>query len=218
MSEQLTIWGRATSANVQAVMWLVGELSLPHRRIDCGHVFGGLDTPEFRAMNPHGRIPVIRDGDGPAIFESAAILRYLSARYAPGTAYWPEDPAQRAQLDMWAEWAKVSLGPAFTMPIFWATVRTPPSQREPTAITAAVGRFEALAARFLDALDGRDYLGGDGLSLADIQVGHMLFRYYTMDIERGSLPALRAYYDRLTARPAYREHIMVDYEVLRATD
>lgn len=217
MSDRLTIWGRATSSNVQAVMWLVGELALPYDRIDRGHSFGGLDTPEFRAMNPHGRVPVIRDGGGPPIFESAAILRYLAARYAPGTAFWPEDPAERAQLDKWAEWGKVTLGPAFVMPIFWATVRTPPSQRDPEAVAKAVGRFEALVARFLDALDGRDYLGGDTLSLADIQAGHMLFRYYDMEIERGDLPALRAYYDRLAARPAYREHVMVNYDVLRVT-
>lgn len=218
MSDRLTIWGRATSSNVQAVMWLVGELGLPHRRIDCGHAFGGLDAPEFRAMNPHGRIPVIRDGDGPPIFESGAILRYLAARYAPGTAFWPEDPAERAQLDKWAEWGKVSLGPAFVMPIFWATVRTPPSQQDPAAIAKAVSRFEALVARFLDALEGRNYLGGDEPSLADIQVGHMLFRYYEMQIGRGDLPELRAYYDRLAERPAYRQHVMVDYEALRATD
>ena len=218
MSDQLTIWGRATSSNVQAVMWLVGELELPHRRIDRGHQFGGLDTPEFRAMNPHGLVPVIRDGDGAAIFESAAILRYLAARYAPGTAFWPEDPAARAQLDKWAEWAKVSLGPAFTRPIFWAGVRTPPSKQDPAAIAAAVGAFEALLTRFLAALDGREFLGGDALSLADIQVGHLLYRYFDMDIERTDLPQLRAYYGRLAKRPAYRQHVMVDYEVLRAKD
>jgi glutathione S-transferase len=43
-------------------MWLVGELSIQHRRVDAGGGFGGLDTPEFRMMNPHGRIPVLDDG------------------------------------------------------------------------------------------------------------------------------------------------------------
>ena len=55
----LTIWGRRSSFNVQKVMWLVGELGLQHRHIQAGGQFGGLDTPEFRAMNPVGRIPVI---------------------------------------------------------------------------------------------------------------------------------------------------------------
>ena len=55
----LTVWGRRSSFNVQKVMWLIGELGLDHRHIDAGGRFGGLDAPEFMAMNPHGRIPVI---------------------------------------------------------------------------------------------------------------------------------------------------------------
>src|SRR5262245_7809615 len=55
----LKVWGRRSSFNVQKVMWLIGELGLAHDRIDAGSSFGGLDTPEFLAMNPHGRIPVI---------------------------------------------------------------------------------------------------------------------------------------------------------------
>jgi glutathione S-transferase len=55
----LTIWGRRSSFNVQKVMWLVSELGLEHRHIQAGGQFGGIDTLEFRAMNPCGRVPVI---------------------------------------------------------------------------------------------------------------------------------------------------------------
>jgi len=72
----LTIWGRRSSFNLQKVMWLVGELGLDYRHIQAGGKFGGLYTPEFRAMNPHGRVPVIDDG-GTIVWESHAILRYL---------------------------------------------------------------------------------------------------------------------------------------------
>ena len=58
----LRIWGRRTSFNVQKVMWLVGELGLPHEHIAAGGRFGRLNDADFRAMNPHGRIPVIDDG------------------------------------------------------------------------------------------------------------------------------------------------------------
>jgi glutathione S-transferase len=57
----LKVWGRPSSFNVQKVLWLVGELGLPHRHIDAGGKFGGLDAAEFLAMNPHGRIPVIEE-------------------------------------------------------------------------------------------------------------------------------------------------------------
>ena len=52
--KMLTIYGRATSSNVQLVMWAVAELGVAHERLDYGHVYGGVDTPEFLAMNPHG--------------------------------------------------------------------------------------------------------------------------------------------------------------------
>ena len=79
----LTIYGRATSSNVQLVMWAVGELELPHERLDYGHVHGGLDAPDYLALNPHGKVPTLVDGDT-VIWESMAILRYLAARYGDG--------------------------------------------------------------------------------------------------------------------------------------
>ena len=85
----LPVWGRADSSNVQAVMWGIAELGLPWRRIDAGHRFGVNDTAEFLAMNPNGTVPVVRDGDGPPMFESAAILRYLCNRYGK-PPFWPE--------------------------------------------------------------------------------------------------------------------------------
>lgn len=79
----LTVWGRRSSFNLQKAMWLVGELAIEHRHIEAGGQFGGLDTPEFRAMNPHGRVPVI-DDNGTIVWESHAILRYLAARAMGG--------------------------------------------------------------------------------------------------------------------------------------
>ena len=71
----ITVWGRATSVNVQAVMWALAELGLTSERIDAGGAFGGLDTPEFGAMNPNRKIPVLHDR-GAHLWESAAIVRY----------------------------------------------------------------------------------------------------------------------------------------------
>jgi len=95
----LTIWGRKTSSNMQALMWCVGELGLAYVRHDAGHRFGGLDTPDFLAMNPNGVIPVVRDGDGEPLWETGAILRYLAGRYGDGGAFWPADPVQRVRVD-----------------------------------------------------------------------------------------------------------------------
>jgi hypothetical protein len=74
----LKVWGRRSSFNLQKVMWLVGELRLPHEHIPPGGDFGLNDTAKFLAMNPHGRVPVI-DDDGIVVWESQTILRYLAA-------------------------------------------------------------------------------------------------------------------------------------------
>ncbi|WP_423739664.1 glutathione S-transferase N-terminal domain-containing protein [Cupriavidus basilensis] len=62
------------------MLWLIGELGIPHKHIPAGGTFGVRDTPEFLAMNPHGRVPMIDDG-GTVVWESHSILRYLAARY-----------------------------------------------------------------------------------------------------------------------------------------
>src|SRR5688500_16549546 len=128
----IKVWGRATSVNVQAVMWALAELGIACERIDVGGAFGGLDTPEFRAMNPNGRIPVLRDGDA-FLWESAAIVRYLGAQYG-SASFWPADPLSRAKLDKWAEWMKTSFGPELLTGVFWPLVGTRPEQRDGQAI------------------------------------------------------------------------------------
>ena len=100
----LTIWGRRNSINVQKAMWALGEVGVPHERIDAGGEFGGLDTPQFTALNPNRRVPVLRDGDT-VVWESSAIVRYLAAKYGAGTL-WDPHPGVRAQADTWMAWAQ----------------------------------------------------------------------------------------------------------------
>ena len=98
-------------------MWCIAELALPLERYDIGHRFGDTNTPEFIAMNPNRMVPFLVDGEGSALWESCAILRYLANCYAQAP-FWPSDPSARAQVDKWAEWSKVSLAVVFTVPIF----------------------------------------------------------------------------------------------------
>jgi glutathione S-transferase len=210
----LTVYGRATSSNVQLVMWGIAELGLTCERLDYGHVYGGTDTPAFRAMNPNGLVPVLRDGDL-VMWESSAILRYLAARYG-GAPFWPADPVARAPIDMWAEWGRSTLVRDFARPIFWASVRTPPAQRDESALASALNRFDANLTILEDRIGDGPWLLGRDFTLADLSVGHLLYRYFTLDIVRAERPRLAAYYHRLTERPAFAEHVMVSYEPLRA--
>jgi len=208
----LTVWGRRSSFNVQKVMWLVGEFGLDHRRLEAGGTFGGLDDPAFRAMNPHGKVPVI-DDNGIAVWESHAILRYLAARYGK-TPFWSEDPARRSQSEQWMDWAQTTLQPDFLVGVFWGFYRTPEAQRDLPAIEE---KIERCANHFLlldDLLAKRPFMLGNALTLADIPIGTSLYRYFNLEIERPSIPHVEAWYERLQERPAYREHVMVPFEEL----
>src|ERR1700731_2064316 len=123
----LKVWGRSNSINVQKAMWAIGELGIAHERIDAGGKFGGLDTAQFRAMNPNARVPVI-DDEGAIVWESHAIVRYLAASYGDGSL-WPADPAERSQSDRWMDWTLADLQPAFVGGVFWNFYRTPAERR-----------------------------------------------------------------------------------------
>ncbi|MEM9344551.1 MAG: glutathione S-transferase N-terminal domain-containing protein [Pseudomonadota bacterium] len=209
----LRVLGRADSSNVQAVMWGAAELGLSPTREDYGHRFGGLDTLEYGSLNPHRRVPTLIDGET-VVWESCAILRYLASAYGDGGPFWPSDPADRAKVDMWAEWAKHALAVAFTGPIFWSRVRTAAGDRDEAALVRAIAQFEASLNTLAPYTIKAQWILGPNLTLADIVAGHSLYRYFTIDIPRNPPPLIEAYYDRLTNRPAYAEHVMVSYAAL----
>ena len=211
----LKVWGRATSSNVQKVMWLVGELGLPHERVDVGGTFGGNDTPEFLAMNPNGLVPTIED-DGMTLWESQAIVRYLALKHAKGSIC-PADLRERAMAERWMDWLMSTVMPNWGL-MFGGLVRTAPSQRNMDAINAAVERLGKTYQILDRQLEGRDYIMGDQLTIADIPLGVSLYRYYELDVERPAMPNVDAWYARLGQRPAYAQHAMVPFDSLRVAD
>ena len=210
----LTVWGRKTSSNVQALMWCIAELDLPCTRHDIGHRFGGTDTDWFQALNPNRSVPVLQDGSDPPLWETGAILRYLANRYGDDP-FWPRDLVARTDVDRWAEWSKINITDGFTVPIFWRVARTPQDRRDPDAIRQAIDKLEQKLSIAEARFQNQRFLVNDHLTLADIQFGSTLFRYYDIDIARADLPNLRAYYQRLVERPAFRDHVMIPYDELR---
>jgi glutathione S-transferase len=208
----LKIWGRRNSFNVQKVMWLVGELDLPHQHIPAGGNFGQLDSPEFLTMNPHARVPVIDDA-GKIVWESHTILRYLASRF--GTRqFWPDEASARADIEGWMDWAQTSLQPAFLTDVFWGFYRTPEAQRNWPAIERGIKRCTDYFLLLDRWLEHRTYLCGEHLTLADIPAGTALYRYFNLDIKRPDIANVEAWYLRLQQHPAYRQHVMIPFDDL----
>ncbi len=205
---KLTLWGRNTSGNVQKAIWALEELGLDYTRIDVGGPFGGLDTPEYGAMNPNRKIPVLQDGDL-TIWESSAIVRYLAAQYGVGTL-WPEDPKQRAVCDQWADWANTTFQPAW-LGVFVQLVRVPPSKRDAALFKTRTDEANACF-RLLDTrLADRSYLGGDSLTYADILCGVSLYRWSKLDVARIDMANVDAWHARLKARPGFVAGVEIDF-------
>ncbi len=200
----MKIYGRTSSSNVMKVLWAAAELGLDYERVDAGMTFGVVDTPEYRAMNPNGRVPTIVDGDL-TLWESNVIVRYLAAKHDPG-GMWPEDPAVRADIDRWMDWQQTTQNPPFT-PVFWGLVRTPEAERDKAAIAKAVEQSIAVFRMLEERMAGRTWIGGDRLTMADIVLGPNLHRFFNLPFERPSLPNLEAYYATMRTRPGYITHI-----------
>lgn len=209
----IKLWGRLSSSNVQAVLWCLGELDLEFERIDAGFTYGVVDTESYRRMNPNGKVPSLQDGSAEPLWESGAILRYLASRYADAT-FWPTDLNSRSHIDKWAEWSKINIAGNFTGPIFWQVVRIPGNRRDPAQIQSSLDALTQYL-RIADLqLADNTFLAGDDFSLADIQFGHCLYRYFDVAIDRVELPNLSRYYRLLCARPNFRQWVMADYSEL----
>ncbi len=118
----IKLYGRKSSDSVQKAHWLLAETKQPYELIELGGQFGGLQEPYYLELNPHGRIPTLCD-EGVTVWESNAIIRYLSAKYMSGSI-WSDDVDIRSYADQWMEWGQTTLYPNFNN-LFWMTIRTP---------------------------------------------------------------------------------------------
>lgn len=200
----LKIWGRKNSINVQKVLWCCDELGLDYERVDVGGPFGGNRDPEFLAMNPNGLVPAISD-DGFTLWESNVIVRYLAAKHGAGTMY-PDDLRERADAERWMDWQAGTLW-ASMRPVFIGLIRTAPEERDETAIESFRSRTVEFWNVMENHLEGRDYVLGDALTMADVPIGVSIHRWSQLPIERPPTPNLEAYHRRLLERPAFAKTV-----------
>ncbi len=194
----LKIWGRLTSINVRKVVWTAQELGLDFQRTDAGGSFGIVKESDYLACNPNAMVPLI-DDNGYTLWESNVIVRYLSARHAPGTLY-PEGLQQRFDAERWMDWQQTTLNPA-GRDAFLQLVRTPPEQRQPDLLERSRAATAPLLALLDAQLAQRPYLSGARFSMADIPVACEIHRWWGLPQQRPALPHLQRWYTEVSNRP-----------------
>jgi glutathione S-transferase len=201
----IKVWGRKTSANVQKVMWAIGEIGLPHERIDIGGPFGKNREPAYLAMNPNGLVPTLEEEDGFLLWESNAIVRHLAAKHRSG-ALEPADLKARALANQWMDWQLSVAAPAIT-PAFLGLVRTPPEKRDHAAIEESKTNTTAAMTILDGQLAKTRYVAGDGFSYGDIPVAIMVYRYRQLVPQRPPLGEMERWYAEVSARQAFKDHV-----------
>ncbi len=197
----------AGTPNGRKVSIALEELALPYtaRAIDLGAL--EQKQPEFLALNPNGRIPVIvdHDNDGFAVFESGAILHYLAEKAG---RLLPVDVKQRSIALQWLMFQMGGLGPMMGQAnVFYRYAEE--------KIPFAIERYQKESRRLLEVLDTRlaeqEFLAGE-YSIADIAAFPWARSHAWGGISIDGLEHLQRWIDQIEARPAVQRGLRVPEE------
>ena len=194
----MTLYDYLPSRNAWKVRQLLQHLALPHRTVEVSIFEGEGRTPEFLALNPTGKVPVLQLDDGRALAESNAILAFL----ADGTPYLPSDPFARAKVHQWLSFEQENVEAVIGSLRHW-TMTGKLARRSVEMVEAKrKGALRTLA--LLDReLAQRAFIAGEHYTIADIA----LFAYASRAEEAGvsltPFAAFRAWVARVEAQPGF---------------
>ncbi len=209
----LKLWGRPSSGRTHKVLWTLAEIGLDFEFIMAsatmgpgGHVskgnapFGVVDTPEYRAKNPNGRVPTI-DDNGFVLWESNSIVRYLAMQYAPDLLY-GNDVKTFASASRWIDWENNDLLPP-QHDMAMQLIRLPENQRDPKILAKACEKF-ARALGIADAQLGHTrHITGERFTYGDIPLGLRVHRWHVLGLAQDVPPNIARWYAEIKARPAF---------------
>jgi glutathione S-transferase len=194
----------APNSRAGRIVWLLEELQLPYEINKMAFHPKDLKSEEHRARHPLGRVPVLEDGDV-SIYESGAIVDYVLERHKNGGLKPAVNDNRFPEYLQWFHYCEGMVMPAVNT-IVVQTILLPEDRRDATVL----GQAQRLLSKSLEpvniALDGRDYLVGD-FSAADIMLGHACFMSNRLGCVPDEMPHLKAYVDKVTARPAFQTAI-----------
>lgn len=187
--------------NTRAVRsaWLLFELGLDfdlHRFEKLGDPT--MRSPEFLAISPNGRVPVLEDGEV-LLFESPAIAQYLAARYDDGALVPEVGSANFPTYLQWLHYGEgMIMGPMNNYVV--ETIILPPERRSDAHAKRALKLMARVLQAANDHLADRKYLAGE-FSIADTITGHACIMCERFGVDFAEMPHLKAYVDRLLQRP-----------------
>ncbi|MDE1140596.1 MAG: glutathione S-transferase family protein [Paraburkholderia tropica] len=187
----------------QRALWGLKEVDADFEFISVNLLEGEHKRPDYLRLNPAGKVPVLVDGDR-VIPESAAIVLYLADKY-PEKGLLPDDLDERAQVYRWTMFAVTEL----EQPLWRITRHSfiyPPDQRSPADIELARSDFKTMASILEKHLDGREFIVGNRLTVADCVTAYLIDWAGEVQLLDG-FPRLRDYLERLYARPEAPQRI-----------
>jgi glutathione S-transferase len=194
----LRIYGSARSRGVR-VLWMAGELGLTYDHKDWLPRAPETRTPEYRALNPNGRVPTI-DDDGFILSESMAINFYLAKKHK--SPLYPPDPKHEALALQWSLWETDRLDRQIVN-YMRHSKELPPAERKPEIADAAWKEIADAFDVLETALAKSAWLAGSTFSVGDLNVAAALYRALVMDL--GKWPRLQAWLKRCWERPAAKK-------------
>jgi glutathione S-transferase len=194
----------AETMNPRKVCALAKYLGSPVELVRVDLRKGEHRTPDFLAMNPNGKVPVLVDGDL-VLWESTAIMVHLAVK--AGSDLWPADAASQVEVLRWLCWDLTHFSRHAATLYFENVIKQYIGRGEPeaSAVEEASGFFRNFAA-VLDAhLATRDFVAGGRLSIADFSVGVLLPWAREIHLPIEEFPNLVRWHERMMALPGWRE-------------
>ena len=194
----MLLYDSPVSGNCYKVRLLLAHLGIPYERQTVDVIDRSNRRELLGHLNPGLTVPTLVLDDGRPLGESAAILWY----FGEGTRFVPEDAYERAQVLQWMFFEQYQLEPTIAVVRFWVAYSGRAVEFEPERPAKMKGGERSLR-RLERGLEGRDYLVGESLTLADIALYG-----YTHVAEEGGFslvpyPAVRAWLDRVAAEPGH---------------
>ena len=194
----LTLYDYLPSQNAWKVRLLLNHLGRPYRQEWVSIFEGEGRRPEFLAMNPSGRVPVLKLEDGRALAESNAILAFL----ADGTAYLPGDPFERAKVHQWLNFEQEQVESVIGALRHWTMTGKLARRTTATVEAKRAGALDTL--RILDEqLATRPYIAGERYTIADMSVFAYASRAEEAGLSLQPYPHVREWIARVEAQPRF---------------